>query len=255
MITKSSIVPAVIFAFAALACDSDTSVGTTDTAADDQALVLSVMSARGDTLTAAIEEVRADPNSADVIIQQSPQKRVQPAAPASVPAASVAAAPPTSPAPRQQQTESPPPAVSVTRVAEEPAPAQRSRPADDDRPEPAPKRRVAARTGIISSGSPLAVFTNQKVCGRTFRAVVSHTVRGTNGVVIPAGAQASGEVMSVDKWGAGIGVRVTSVRFDGNSYPVSSRTSYVLPESGGCIPAQARIDVETKESLRVEAIN
>ena len=147
------------------------------------------------------------------------------------------------------------PSVSVARVAEEPVVRKESRAADDDRADPAPKRRVTARTGIISSGSPLVVFTNAKVCGRTFRAVVSHTVRGTNGVVIPAGAQATGEVMSVDKWGAGIGVRVTSVRFDGNSYPVSSRTSYVLPQSDGCIPAQARIDVETKESLRVEAIN
>ena len=253
MRTTSSLVASAILVIVALGCDSDTSVGTTDTAADDQALVLSVMSARGDTLTAAVEEPPADPNSADVVIRQSPQRRIQ-AVPAPVPAAAVVTLPPPS-ASQPRQSATPAPTISVTQVAEQPAAKRESREADVDRPEPAPKRRIAARTGIISSGSPLAVFTNQKVCGRTFRAVVSHTVRGTNGVVIPAGAQASGEVMSVDKWGAGIGVRVTSVRFDGNSYPVSSRTSYVLPQSDGCIPEQARIDVETKESLRVEAIN
>src|SRR5829696_7910146 len=102
---KSSIVPAVFFSLAALACDSDTSVGTTDTVADDQALVLSVMSARGDTLTAAVEELPADPNSADVVIRQSPQRRIQ-AAPVPVAAPAVVLPPPPA-TPRQAAAPAP----------------------------------------------------------------------------------------------------------------------------------------------------
>ena len=257
MRSKLSIVTALFFSFGAFACDSDTSVGTSDTAADDQALVLSVMTARGDTLAAAVEEPPVDDGFADVTIRQSPPKRIR-SAPVTVPPARAVV---TAPTPPKQAEPAPVPVASVPRVEKKPVAPAESRVVVTERaaPEPAPKRATAARarTGVISSGAPLALFTNQKVCssGGTFRAVVSHTVRGSNGVVIPAGAQATAEITSVDKWGAGISVRLKSVRFDGNSYPVSSRTAYVLPEKEGCIPAQTRIEVETKESVRVEALN
>ena len=258
MRSKLSVVRALLFSFGAFACDSDASVGTSDTAADDQALVLSVMSARGDTLAAAVEEPPIEDGFADVTIQQSAPRRIR-SAPVTIPAAARAVA--AAPTVRKQATPTVVPNASTPRVEKPTAPTQSRVVVEEERPapDPAPKRsnNVRARTGVISSGAPLALFTNQKVCsnGGTFRAVVSQTVRGTNGAVIPAGAQATAEITSVDQWGAGISVRITSVRFDGNSYPVSSRTAYVLPEKGGCIPAQARIEVETKESVRVEALN
>jgi hypothetical protein len=240
--------------FGIFACDGDSPVSAGDTEVEDSALALSVMTARGDTLGAPVEnELIELPNFTDVKVKSS--------APAAPSKAKVVASPPrpaaaskqASPIIEQKQPTIVAPAAPVV-GAEPEQPRIRSR---RERPAIAERPSKAARTGMISSGSALVLFTNQKVCDKSgsFRAVVSHTVRGTNGAVIPAGAQASTEITSVDKWGAGIGVRVTSVRFDGRSYPVSSRVAYVLPESNGCIPAQARIEVEMRGTLEVEVLN
>jgi hypothetical protein len=129
-------------------------------------------------------------------------------------------------------------------------------------PRPAPRRVVPRRTGIISSGAALSLLTNQRVCsasnGDTFRAVLVNAVRGSNGVLIPAGAPVTAEITSMSKWGAGLSVRAKSVRLNGKSYPLSSRVSYVLPEARGddaCIPSRTHIDVRTTEPLRVVALN
>ena len=239
--------------FGIIACEGNTPVSAGDTEVEDSALALSVMTARGDTLGAPVEnELSEVVDFGDV--------RVKSSAPAPAPSRLKALASRPAVASRQapatiEQEQPTIIARSTPLVAAEPVQTRirlrRARPAITERPS------KSARTGMISSGSALVVFTNQKVCDKsgTFRSVVSHTVRGTNGAVIPAVAQATTEITSVDKWGAGIGVRVTSVRFDGNSYPVSSRVAYILPESNGCIPAQARIEVEMRGTLEVEVLN
>ena len=111
--------------------------------------------------------------------------------------------------------------------------------------------------GVVSRGSSLTLVANQRVCtdaGNTFRATVTETVRGSNGVAIPRGAQATAEITGSDKWGAGISVRVKSVRISGRSYPVTSRVGYVLPDRSGCIRERGRIEVETAAPLRVVAM-
>jgi len=238
--------------FGITACDGDTPVSTGDMEVEDSALALSVMTARGDTLGAPVEnELIELPNFTDVKVKSS--------APAPAPSKARVVAPPPAAPSRQAsaiiEQERPTIIARAAPVAAEPAQPRIS--LRRERLAVAERASKAARKGMISSGSALVVFTNQKVCDKsgTFRAVVSRTVRGSNGAVIPAGAQATTEITSVDKWGAGIGVRVTSVRFDGNSYPLSSRVAYVLPESGGCIPAQARIEVEMRGALEVEVLN
>ena len=72
--------------------------------------------------------------------------------------------------------------------------------------------------------------------------------------MIPRGAQATAEITGSDKWGAGISVRVKSVRISGKSYPVTSRVGYVLPDRSGCIRERGRIEVETAAPLRVVAM-
>lgn len=238
--------------FGIIGCDGDTPVSTGDMEVEDSALALSIMTARGDTLGAPVENELVDVvDFTDVKVRSTP--------PAPVGSRVTVSTSPPVVAPRQvpaiiEQKQPTIIARADQAVSTEPGETRIETPRA--RPATAERSTKARRTGTISSGSALLVFTNQKVCEKegTFRAVVSRTIRGSNGAVIPAGAQATTEITSTDKWGAGIGVRVTSVRFDGNSYPVSSRAAYVLPESDGCIPAQARIEVETRGALEVEAL-
>jgi hypothetical protein len=244
-----------ILACSTLAC-GDTPVATMENPAEDSALALSIMSARGDTLGAAVENVIVNeplPERLDVAPPPSPPpvKAVIKPAPALVlPPARVVA----SPRPRkptriatvpEPQVTLEPPVVPERRVIEEPPPA----------PEPVERReRVEppARLGTIASRATLALSTTGRVCnamevGRTFRAETVQSIRGSNDLVIPAGARATAEVTSVSKWGAGVGVQVTSVRFRGASYPVSTRVAYVLPEGeAACIPAGTSFEVKTR---------
>jgi hypothetical protein len=107
------------------------------------------------------------------------------------------------------------------------------------------------------------VITSRSVCndaaavGNTVRGELASSIRGTNGLVIPGGAQVVAEITSVDKWGAGIGLQVTSVRVGGRSYPVRSRTEYVLPQGtdrGACIREGTRLSVETRDAISVAAL-
>ena len=120
--------------------------------------------------------------------------------------------------------------------------------------------------GIVSAGSSLSLVTGQRVCtyaanpGDTFEAVLLEPVRGTNGVVIPKGSFAVAEITSIGEWGAGMGVRVKSVRFKGHTYPLSSDVGYVAMErakSKGavCIPERGRIDAALTRPLTVVAYN
>ncbi|HEX6574140.1 MAG TPA: hypothetical protein VF042_04145 [Gemmatimonadaceae bacterium] len=241
-------------------CDSDSTVAATENPDEDQALSLSVLGARGDTLAAAVENEIVDTGV-------PPDLVTVPREPAGVTATAPALAPAVvrpAPLPQQQTrktTQSVPPPARVlradrpARVASEELAPVRTRERDvESRP---------ARGGTIPSGATLSLVTAGSVCnedaavGSTIRAILTDAIRGSNGAVIPEGAQAVGEITSIDKWGAGIGVRIKSVRVDGRSYPVSSRVGYVLPVSsreGTCIPRRARVDVETKAPIGV-AVN
>jgi len=120
---------------------------------------------------------------------------------------------------------------------------------------PAEKPR---REGIISSGVALSVVTTERACGKTFHGALANSLRGSNDVVIPSGASATGEILAADKWGSGLSVRIRSVRHDGKSYPVNSGSASVLVEVKNgetCIPGSTRIDVKTTEPLRVASTN
>lgn len=220
------------------ACDNDAPEVTAASVVEDSALALEVLSARGDSIHFGPVDDRIYQEVAAPAVAKK-------AAPTPTLKPPVKVQPVAAPAPRPTLAD-----VSVP-LSEMPRPERVKR-----RPEP------PRRTGIISSGAALSLVTNQQVCsankGDTFRAIVVNDVRGSNGVAIPAGAQATAEIISESKWGAGLSVRVKSVRLNGKSYPVSSRVSYVLPESRGndaCIPGRTRIDVRTTEPLRVFALN
>ena len=245
MMRVSILLAAATFAANITACD-DTPTAAMETPADDSALALSVMTARGDTLTAAVEVVREEEPLTPPVVATTPAPvRIQPAPQTRAPTPT-----PVAPAPIASPT--PEPTIAVANV--EPTRAATPRREREVEREPA-RRETPKRTGTISSGSALSLVTTEKACaeGETFRVVLANSVRGSNGAVIPDGASAVAEITSVDKWGAGIGVRVRSVRIDGKSYPLNSRVTYVLPESGGCIAGRTRIEVETKGSVTVAA--
>ncbi|HEY0241741.1 MAG TPA: hypothetical protein VGC52_03650 [Gemmatimonadaceae bacterium] len=229
----------LVAAFSFAGCESDSPVATAETIAEDSALAAQVLSAEGDNLFAVGAETDDsidEPEATDVVAQQpSPSP-----APAPQRALAVAPVAPKQPAATVAVANATSRVVSTPRI-------QRTR-------RPAVTRGPA---GVVSSGASLTLVANRRVCadaGETFRATVVDAVRGSNGVMIPRGAQATAEVTGSDKWGAGISVRVNSVRISGRTYPVASRAGYVLPDRSGCIRERGRIEVETIRPLRVVAL-
>lgn len=230
--------PPLLALIAVLACDTDKPVASDQAAAEDSALALEVMTARGDTLTAPyIEPIpEAPPPAATRSVAESPPKREAPA-----PRPTVITRPPIAPEI----------AVAVATVKEKPAPKKVVRES------PAEARVV----GLVAKGSALTLVTSSTVClddADAIGARVVSSVRGSNGVVIPAGAHATAHITSKSEWGAGIGLKVTSVRFNGRSYPVSSKVGYVIPVSargGACIPGGTHLDAEIAEPVRILAMN
>lgn len=251
---------AIAIAFALTsACEGDSTVAADQDPNEDQALALAVMGARGDTLTAAVDN--------EVVVDTSLPPDLRPAPPPTPP--QVAAAPPAlSPAVVQAPRTSSVPAT--TRAPLQPAPKPAARVAAAE-PEPQPVRarireeskdEPSGRSGLIARGSTLSVVTTRAACndaaavGNTVRGQLTSSLRGTNGLVIPEGAQVVAEITSIDKWGAGVGMQVTSVRVDGRSYPVRSRTEYVLPQGtdrGLCIREGTRLSAETKAPITLSA--
>jgi hypothetical protein len=241
--------PIILGVFFIAACNSDKNAPTAEVAAEDSVLAHDVLAAWGDSTKPIVEErvAQDDDVSSGVTGGSStrtipqPALKVQPASrPATVattttpPPATVAVASPSAPA---EGT----PSVTASESAESSEP-------------PAPKEREErSRGGSLSRGATLSVVTTQSVCsnhvgvGDTFRAELVAPVSGTNGLVIPAGASAVAEVTSLSEWGAGIGVRITSVHYDGRAFPVKSHVAYVVPESGAngaCIPRRTRLETE-----------
>lgn len=100
-----------------------------------------------------------------------------------------------------------------------------------------PAGTAAGRVGTIAAGSTLNLTSGSKVCTNTnkvgdhFSATVTDAITGSNGAVIPAGATADVEVTELKRSenandNVVMGLRVTSVRFGGHTYPVSATTSY-----------------------------
>jgi hypothetical protein len=87
----------------------------------------------------------------------------------------------------------------------------------------------------LASGSELELESGEQVCtntsavGHEFAVILTEPVVRANGTLIPSGATARGEVVSVSGGEAGkgaLGVRISSITFDGRTYPMSSRVSY-----------------------------
>lgn len=236
-------VAALLLSIGILACDNDAPELTAQSAVEDSALALEVLSAKGDSnIFGPVEDrVYEEPN-----VETATKKKSAPVKVVPVKSNVLAAAP--KPAP-------------VIPAPPKPALADVSVPLSQ-MPKRVEVRERLRKTGVIASGAALSLVTNQRVCsantGDSFHAVLVNSVPGSNGVLIPAGARATAEITSSSKWGAGLSVRVKSVRVDGKSYPVSSRVTYVLPEAShddACIPGRTRIDVRTTEPLRVAALN
>ncbi len=90
---------------------------------------------------------------------------------------------------------------------------------------------------IVPAGSQLELQADQRICtnasnvGDGFDATLAASVIRANGTVIPGGAAARGEVLSlagvtVRNGKSEIGMRIESLTFNGRTYPVSSRVTY-----------------------------
>lgn len=108
-------------------------------------------------------------------------------------------------------------------------PPRQQPPAATPAPTPAPVSAPAPRSGVIASGTSLALTSGSKVCTNTnkigdrFNASLSESVTGSNGVSLPAGSTVSIEVTelkrSVDaKTNIVMGFRVISITADGRTY-------------------------------------
>jgi hypothetical protein len=235
----SGFIAGLVLLCGTLACDNNAAEPTAQFAVEDSALALEVLSAKGDSNKFGPVDDRV---YGDVPAETAAKKSAPlPPKPKAKPTPT-----PIIPAPRTTLAD-----MSVP-LSEKPRPIK-ERPRNERAAEERP-----TKTGVISSGAALSVVTSQRVCsadeGDTFHAVVVNEVRGSNGVVIPTGSQATAEITSASKWGAGLSVRVRSVRVDGKSYPVSSKVTYVLPEASKdntCIPSRTHIDVRTTEPVRL----
>ena len=122
-----------------------------------------------------------------------------------------------------------PPAAAPTRPRAT-QPRTQPPPASTPAPTPAPPPAAAGPTsGVIASGTSLALTSGSKVCTNTnkigdrFDATLTTSVTGTNGVSLPAGSTVSIEVTelkrSVDsKTNIVMGFRVVSITANGRTY-------------------------------------
>jgi outer membrane biosynthesis protein TonB len=136
-----------------------------------------------------------------------------------------AAPPPAAPAPVvKKPTPKPAPAPAPSKSA--PAPAATPTPA----PAPAP---AAPITGTVAAGTTMRFTSNSKVCsngapvGEKFTATLTDAVNASNGVKIPEGATGTFEVIESktaqnSRDNTTLKVKLVSVSYNGNSYPVES---------------------------------
>jgi hypothetical protein len=225
-----TLIPVLALAVCITACEDDPQGPTAeDLRVQDSTLTHDVMAAWGDSFRVTVEEPQLQ-DSAPVAPTVPKARVVAPPAPAATIPQRARVFPLTpAPIPRQRAV------ASVTKI---------ERPRERDATPP--------RSLSIRKGSQLSLVTNGRVCssrvGETFRATLLSPV-STSAGTIPSGAGATGVVTSSNQWGAGIGVRITSIHSNGATFPVSSRVTYIVPENSGggsCIPTRAHIDTEVR---------
>jgi hypothetical protein len=152
----------------------------------------------------------------------------------------VAVAPPPAPvdvAPTPRPTSAPTPTPKPRTPTPKPTPATGTAPAA---PAAAPKPS-APTTGSIDAGTTLSFTNSAKVCSNTskvgdkFTAELTQAVSGSNGVMLPAGATGTFEVTEArtaknSNDTTYLRVRMLSVTYDGNSYPVEATVQSATTE-------------------------
>lgn len=140
----------------------------------------------------------------------------------------------TSVQPKLQDVPTNPPAAAPSSTA--PAPKPKPKPttsAPAPSPTPVPKAPAVAKSGTIDAGTSLKFEASGKVCSNTtavgekFTAPLAQSVTGSNGATIPAGATGTFEVTSARTAknsgdSTHLRVRLISITFNGNSYPVET---------------------------------
>lgn len=176
-------------------------------------------SALGRDLAMAASDSNAQPKLQDVPV-------VAPPAPTDVaptpPPAAAPAAKPRTPAPKPKPAKAPTPSAPAAAPAAAPKPA-------------------APTTGSIDAGTTLSFTNATKVCSNTskvgdkFTAQLTQAVSGSNGAMIPAGATGTFEVTEARTAKNAndttyLVVRMLSVTYDGNSYPVDATVQSATAE-------------------------
>lgn len=190
---------------------------------DKQSADLGRDSALGRDLAMAASDSNAQPKLQDVPV--TPPPAPVDVAPTPPPTSAPVATPspkPRTPAPKPKPTTTPAPSAP----AASPAPAPKS---------------AAPTTGSIDAGTTLSFSNAAKVCSNTstvgdkFTAQLTQAVSGSNGVTIPAGATGTFEVTEAKTAKNSndttyLRVRMLSVSYDGNSYPVEATVQSATTE-------------------------
>jgi hypothetical protein len=95
-------------------------------------------------------------------------------------------------------------------------------------PSPAPRRNF----NMVPTGSSLDLASSRKLCtntskvGQQFETRLTKDVMGPDGVLIPEGTVATGQIASIGKSDPGIAINISSLTFAGRTYPVGSQVIY-----------------------------
>jgi len=192
-------------------------------------------------LALANQDTASKPELRDVPVTSVPEPvETEPApAPAPVRRRAVVTPPPRrTTAPPRRTAPAPAPETPTVRVTES---------GNTERVTPGGSERAV---GVVSVGSEISLAAGQRVCTNTnsvgdrFTAQIANPVMGANGTVIPAGATATVTISSLQQSKrAGddieIGLRVESITFGGNTYQVTSETTYAQVDK---VRAESRSD-------------
>jgi hypothetical protein len=247
-----------LFGFLVTACESDVTSTGGDVLAEDSTLALEVFGARPDSVAGfdetVVEVESLEPDAPAVVTSNSVPAATQ--VPVIRPTASV-----------RETAKTAKPAIS--RSAGNTA-IRRPRVTASSRPRRAESRvrttdRVAVASRgwlVLPAGAQIELESEQQLCSRDagdgFEATVSSDVIAANGVIIPDGASARGEILSTDA--AEPTMRIQWITFGGRMYEVSTRVTHadtkrVRTRSSeakmSCVPDGGRIVAELTRPLRV----
>jgi type IV secretory pathway VirB10-like protein len=270
-----ALVPAVVLS---VGCESDVKpVG--DALAEDSTLALAVMGARPDSLvdvTEVSDSAFAVTEMADVPEDQTPAPRVVAAHPParSTPPTVTPSARPRASAEQQRvstRTKSVPERASRVRAVRQTEPRRIASRIRQQRESPAIASRIPTRRESLASaarvvpsrgwlllpaGADIELEAERQICnssvGEAFQATVAEDVVVANGVIIPEGAVAYGEVVS----GTGIQpvLALDWISFGGRMYEVNTRVTHTDTKRRSrsyCVPDGGRIVAELTAPLRV----